>query len=1395
MVLYFAADQNSNVTVSIPGVGYSQTYFVAANTVLTSNPIPKSGAQDVRLKAESSVAENKGIHITSDKPIVAYAHIYNSSISGASILFPTATLGKEYYSINYKNVSNAANANCWFYVVACDTGTTKVEITPSANTLSHPAGIPFTVDLQQGQIFNIMGELTSDVNPYTGVDLTGSKIQSISSGSGNCKRIAVFSGSGRISLTCNNSSSSSDNYMVQAFPKSAWGKKFLTAPTGGTSPNNIFRVCVSTPSAIVTLNGGPIGYPLINNFYYEIPITRSPLRIESTDPITVAQYLTSQGACGNGNPGDPEMIYLSPVEQNINKVLWNATPNFAITQHFYNLIIPNTGTAITSFRIDGATVPAGSFIPHPQAPGYSYYTGSVGAGQHTISSDSGFNAIAYGYGNAESYGYNAGTNIKDIYQYISVENQYATVNFPATCKNSPFYFSMTFPYQPTAIQWLFNGLFPNVSVNSPVPFATTTVNGRILYQYRLPTPYSVPTPGSYPIKVIAHNPTPDGCGGEQEIDFDLQVFEPPVADFNFTSNGCIANPVQFNDNSNSNGRTIANRYWNFGDNSTSSANNPSHTFTISGSYPVKYAIRTDVGCISDTVTKIVALNDLPVAKFGFRTPLCVGKTITFSDTSTATGSLTLVKWNWNFGDATPTVVATSNINQTHIYSTPGVYTVTLMVETNSGCSSTVFSKPVTISVNPVTNFNLPSVCLPAGAASFNNSSSISSGTIASYAWDFGNGNTSVLQNPINTYTSTGPYNVTLTATSDNGCTDTKTQLLNTIYPEPQAVFNAPAEVCTGTAVNFTENSTVITGTVTQWSWNFGDGNTSTIKNPVHTYVLPGVYTVTLYVVSDKGCQTVNNFATRTITVNALPTTTFSTSLPGCVSRSIIFSETSVANSGTLVKWNWNYGDGNTNVLNAGGATSHTFINTGTYNVTLQVENSKGCVSAVATKSVEINALPHAGFISPKACLTDIRAPFLDTTKINPGTIAAWQWNFGDANASAGNPNTSIVQNPAHQFATTGFYTTTLIVYSDKGCTDTVRNTFFVNGSVPLANFALQNNAGLCSNQPVSIKDASSVDVGSLVKLDIYWDYTNDPTIKLTDNNPTTGEIYTHAYPEFGSPASKTVTIRYVAYSGATCLNTFTRTITLLATPTLEFNTVAPVCENTPSFVLTQQAQMTNGLPGAGVFSGNGVSSAGLFNPATAGAGQHTITYTYTGTNGCSNVMSSIVEVNPKPGVNAGPDKFVLEGGTIMLTPAANASMPVTYLWTPPTSLSDPAIADPMASPGDDITYTLTVTSDKGCKVSDQVFVKVLKALIIPNIFSPNGDGVHDRWEIPYLESYPGCTVDIFNRYGQLVYHSVGYSKPWEGKVNGKDVPVGTYYYVIDPKNGRARSAGYVDVIR
>jgi gliding motility-associated-like protein len=512
-------------------------------------------------------------------------------------------------------------------------------------------------------------------------------------------------------------------------------------------------------------------------------------------------------------------------------------------------------------------------------------------------------------------------------------------------------------------------------------------------------------------------------------------------------------------------------------------------------------------------------------------------------------------------------------------------------------------------------------------------------------------------------------------------------------------------------------------------------------------------------------------------------------LPGCAGQAVTFTDASVPNSGTVIKWTWDYGDATNAILSTGVPFTHTYAAANPYNVTLKVETDKGCVSPPLPKAVVINQLPKAGFIPPVVCVNDILAPFTDTSH----GATSWDWNFGDVFANAGNPNTSALQNPTHHYTQPGPYTVQLTATSAAGCKDITSNTFTVNGGILSPRFALQNTTALCSNKDITIKDFSLIDAGTILKTEIFWDYP-DPANKTTTTSPTPGATYTHTYPEFGTPASKTYTARYVVYSGITCSNIHDTTITLLATPQLASNSALSVCSNIPAFQLSVQLQ--NVLPGSGTFTGTGVTASGIFDPATAATGPHDITYTYTGNNGCINSRDQTITVNATPVANAGPDKFLLQGGYVVLTPVLVSNMPVTYEWYPGTWLNNAAISNPQAAPPTDFNYKLIVTSDKGCiDTSETLFVKLLKSPVIPNIFSPNGDGIHDKWVIDALESYPGCIVQIYNRYGQMVQRFVNYTTPWDGKINGKDAPIGTYYYIIDPKNGRKPITGFVDIIR
>ena len=176
MEIYLTSDVNTTGNITVSSIGFSQVFNVIANQITVVN-IPRTAA----LLDEGLY--NHGIHITAVKPIVAYGFIYVNAISGATVYLPTNTLGKEYYSLNYRQISNQANSYSYFFVEATEPGTTVVEIKPSQTTKKGwAANVTQTISLAQGQIYQVL----------SATDLTGSTIKSIASGTGGCKKIAFF---------------------------------------------------------------------------------------------------------------------------------------------------------------------------------------------------------------------------------------------------------------------------------------------------------------------------------------------------------------------------------------------------------------------------------------------------------------------------------------------------------------------------------------------------------------------------------------------------------------------------------------------------------------------------------------------------------------------------------------------------------------------------------------------------------------------------------------------------------------------------------------------------------------------------------------------------------------------------------------------------------------------------------------------------------------------------------------------------------------------------------------------------------------------------------------------------------------------------------------------------
>ncbi|MEO1653705.1 MAG: gliding motility-associated C-terminal domain-containing protein, partial [Bacteroidota bacterium] len=158
-----------------------------------------------------------------------------------------------------------------------------------------------------------------------------------------------------------------------------------------------------------------------------------------------------------------------------------------------------------------------------------------------------------------------------------------------------------------------------------------------------------------------------------------------------------------------------------------------------------------------------------------------------------------------------------------------------------------------------------------------------------------------------------------------------------------------------------------------------------------------------------------------------------------------------------------------------------------------------------------------------------------------------------------------------------------------------------------------------------------------------------------------------------------------------------------------------------------------------------------------------------------------VFVNPLSNVPADFTVDVFQGKSVQLD--VDTGVPgARYTWSPDSTLSDPNIPNPIASPFDSENYTVTITTGTGeaaCNAVVNVTVNVVLDINPPNVFTPNGDGVNDLWEVPLLNSFETARIQIFNRWGDRVFESTGYNVPWDGTFNGNPVANSTYYYVIE----------------
>jgi uncharacterized repeat protein (TIGR02543 family) len=506
-------------------------------------------------------------------------------------------------------------------------------------------------------------------------------------------------------------------------------------------------------------------------------------------------------------------------------------------------------------------------------------------------------------------------------------------------------------------------------------------------------------------------------------------------------------------------------------------------FTVPFNEPIKIKVVTSEGVFVEYTGTIKSegeaaspTNSRPTAAFTFSpSDPGVGTTVFFTDWSTDSDG-SVVAWTWTFGDGD----SSSARSPTHQYAAAGTFVVGLTVTDDDDATNYVgHSVPVSATapanLAPTAAFTYsPLNPMVGDIVSFTDASTDSDGSVSAWSWNFGDSGTSLLQNPTHSYSSAGTYAVRLMVTDDDGASNyVERSVIVTATPPtnlaPTAAFTfSPSDPGVGTTVSFTEWSSDSDGSIVAWSWTFGDGDTSTARNPTHSYASANTYAVRLTVIDDDGAS---NYVERSVIVTATPPTnlaptaafTFSPPNPA-VGDTVTFTDVSTDSDGSVVGWAWTFGDGGTSTAQN---PTHTYSSAATYVVGLTVTDDDGATSyfghsVPVSAASPVNVAPTAAFtFSPPNPAVGDTVSFTDGSTDSDGSVVAWTWDFGDGSTSA-------LQNPTHPYGSSGTYPVELTVTDDDGATN------YIEHNVPVS---------ATPGSPVSITINSNPTGSAFVKVD------------------------------------------------------------------------------------------------------------------------------------------------------------------------------------------------------------------------------------------------------------------------------------------------------------------------
>ena len=693
--------------------------------------------------------------------------------------------------------------------------------------------------------------------------------------------------------------------------------------------------------------------------------------------------------------------------------------------------------------------------------------------------------------------------------------------------------------------------FTDQSTGNPSSWEWDLGNGTRSFQQHPSVTYL--EPGLYTIKLIVRNAF--GTDSLVRTNY-INIYSRPAVQFTVpSSQGCLPYSAQFTDQTQAGSGTLTAWRWDFGDGTISTEQHPRHEYRIAGQYHVTLLVRNSNGC-SDMRVKHDYISVTSV-RAGFNQAIqntCSPTTLNFSNTSTGTGSLS---YRWSFGDG-----ATSTaINPSHTYAQAGTYSVKLVTTNAAGCRDSMMrSVVVTPRASAQFTANNTAGCRAPFSTQFTSVAMAGN----SYFWDFGDTTFSSDPNPLHLYQDTGRFTVRLVVTNANGCVDSLTRVDYIRIKRPFIEFaNIPDSGCAPLTKQFQAVVNSVDNVVS-YLWDFGNGQTSTLAAPTHTYTQPGVFHVSLVVRTSSGCSDTMRWQ-RGIAVGTRPTANFrADTLNACGSYSFRFTDQSTPVSPNGVNsWFWSFGDGGTSfsrnpVRNYG--------DTGLMTVQL-VARYNGCADT-ATRANYLFVRPS---ISKFQVQLNCRRKYERTFVNNSVGADSTLWEFGDGTFSN-------EISPTKTYGTRGTFIVRLTTWNfTYGCSHSITRTIRI---IDLQSSFTSPDTVVCRNQPVRIVSSNRGDLS-----DFY--YANYIFSDGTRMNIVTSET---VIKRFTRPGLYSVTQISIDRNG--CADTLVRSNFIRVNgPTARYRiAVSGACvNNSVSFIDSTQSDGINALQSWTFAFGNGQS--------------------------------------------------------------------------------------------------------------------------------------------------------------------------------------------------------------